>query len=291
MLVAGGVAAIAGVEVIARRSPGQRIGRTLAAARDVSIDEALRMAESGDQRYVRVHGRISSDEEFPDEHDRPLVYRRKRIEVRQADGRWQAAGSETEGVPFGIESRDSFIAVDSDQLAGGLIVVPRQADGVAADLPADYGAPTDPQAPTRLVVEQVSAVEHATVAGVPVRTGEGSPAMSSGLGRPLILTTLEVPDAMRLLGKGRRRAALASGVLVVVGLALIALGVLLVVVPAAHAQSPTPAPLPTPFDPRGGGVGPGVVGAPFIALLAVIGLGVLTALVTALFVRLGRAGR
>ena len=115
--------------------------------------------------------------------------------------------------------------------------------------------------------------------------------MSSGLGRPLILTTLEIPDAMRLLGRGRRAFALASGVLIVVGLTLIAIGALLFIASPALAQGPSAAPLPTPFDPRGGGVGPGVVGAPFIALLAVIGLGVLTAVITAVYVRFARSRR
>jgi hypothetical protein len=291
VLVIAGIASIGLAELLARRSPGQRIGRTLAAARDVSIDEALRIAESGEPRYVRVHGRISSDEEFPDEHDRPLVFRRKRIDLRQPDGRWQTSTSEVEGVPFGVESRDSFIAVDGAELNVGLVVVPRQSDGVAADLPAEVNAATDPQAQARLVIEQVSAVEHASVAGVPVLGADGKATMSGGLGRPLILTTLEIPDAMRLLGRGRRAFALASAVLIVVGLSLIAIGALLFIASPALAQAPTAAPVPTPFDPRGGGVGPGVVGAPFIALLAVIGLGVLTAVLTALYVRFGRSRR
>ena len=290
-----GVIAIAAAEVIARRSPPQRIGRTLAAARDVSIDEALRIAEAGEQRYVRVHGRISSDEEFPDEHDRPLVYRRKRIDLQQPNGRWQVATPATEGVPFGVESRDSFIAVDSAQLGPGLIVVTRQSEGVAADLPPEAApaTPTDPQTPARLVVEQVSAVEHATVAGVPIRGPDARPAMSSGLGRPLILTTLELPEALRLLGTGRRLAALLSAVLIVVGVMLIGVGALLAIVGPAFAEGPTatPEPLPTPFDPRGGGTGPGVVGAPFFALLAVIGLGVLTVAITAIYVRIARTSR
>jgi hypothetical protein len=56
------------------------------------------------------------------------------------------------------------------------------------------------------------------------------------------------------------------------------------------AQQATAAPLPTPFDPRGGGTGPGLVGAPFLVALAVIGLGVVAAALTALYVRLSRRG-
>jgi hypothetical protein len=287
VLAIAGMVAIVLAEVVARRSPAQRIGRTLAAARDVSIDEARRIAQAGELRYVRVHGRITSDEEFPDEHDRPLVFRRKRIDVQQG-GRWQIKSPATEGVPFGLESRDSFIAVDSAQLGAGLIVVSRESEGVIADLPADVkpDPSIDPQTPARLVIEQVSAVEHASVAGVPLLGADGKPAMSSGLGRPLILTTLEIPEALRLLGTGRRLAALLSAVLIVVGVMLIGVGLLLAIAAPAFAASPTPEPLPTPFDPRGGGGEPGVVGAPLIAIVAVVGLGVLTAAITAIYVRL-----
>ena len=294
LLALAGIASIVVAEVIARRSPAQRIGRTLAAARDVSLDEALRIAHAGEPRYVLVHGRISSEEEFPDENDRPLVYRRRRIDLRDAKGRWQAANPAVEGVPFGLESRDSFIAVDSAQLGAGLIVVPREAVGVVADLPGDIApaAPTDPQTPARLVVEQVSAVEHASVAGVPSQLADGKPAMSSGLGRPLILTTLEIPEALRLLGTGRRATAVLTAVLVVVGVMLIGVGALLAIAGPAFAAPPTPEPLPTPFDPRGGGgAGEGTIGGPFVALLAVVGLGLLTAAVTAILVRLGRTSQ
>ena len=230
-LAVAGVAVIAMAEWLSRRlAPRYLVGRTLAAARDVSIDEARRLAESAAGQYVRVHGRITSDEEFPDEQDRPLVYRRKRIEVRAADGKWRTASSETEGVPFGLELRSSFIGVDSAALGPGLVVVPRTAEGVGADLPAALaddvqGAAgvglTDPRAAARLVVEQVSAVEHAYVAGVPARAPDGSLLISSGNRRPLILTTLEIDDAMRLLGSGQRGMVLGLAGLVGLGMLLL----------------------------------------------------------------------
>jgi len=49
------------------------------------------------------------------------------------------------------------------------------------------------------------------------------------------------------------------------------------------AQQATAQPLPTPFDPRGGGSGPGLVGAPLLAALAVIGLGIAAVALTALY--------
>jgi hypothetical protein len=223
------VAAFVGALLVARRSPGYAIGRTLAAAPQASIEEGIALAAGGSPRYVRLHGRISSDEEFPDENNRPLVYRRKRVELRQPDGRWRQAAADQEGVPFGIESRSSFIAVDSARLERGLVVLPRQADGVAADLPADLAATASPATPARLVIEQISAVEHAYVAGVPQTGDDGQPTLSSGLGRPLILTTLELPEAMRLLGAGQRAGAfLAVGLIAVGGLSLVGAAVALI---------------------------------------------------------------
>ena len=75
----------------------------------------------------------------------------------------------------------------------------------------------------RLRVEQVSAVEHATVVGTPARDVEGRPILTAGTGRPLILSTLEPGEAMQLLAGGRNRA-LVVAVLLVAGLFLLAVG-------------------------------------------------------------------
>lgn len=221
-----GVAAILAAEIVGRRlAPGYTVGRTLAAAPQVSIEQALALAARDKLHYVRVHGRVSSNEEFPDEHDRPLVYRRKRIETREGGGRWRTAQAETEGVPFGVESRSSYIGVDSAKLTYGLVVTPRHAEGVAADLPADMAGSLPPQTPARLVIEQVSAVEHAFVCGVPRRDEAGQPILSAGLQRPLILTTLEIPAAMRLLGGGRGAFVVVASVLLLIGIVALILAV------------------------------------------------------------------
>ena len=60
---------------------------------------------------------------------------------------------------------------------------------------------TPPTTPIRLRIEQLSAVEHAIGPGTPVDVA-GRPQMTAGMGRPLIITTLEVPEAMRVLGGG-----------------------------------------------------------------------------------------
>ena len=54
---------------------GYRMVRTLAAAVELPLADVLADAAAGrDSGYLRTSGRIASDEEFPDEHDRPLVF-------------------------------------------------------------------------------------------------------------------------------------------------------------------------------------------------------------------------
>lgn len=57
------------------------------------------------------------------------------------------------------------------------------------------------------------------------------------------------------------------------------------------AEQATAQPIPTAFDPRGGGSEPGLVGAPLLAALVVIGLGVGAAALTALYIRLATRRR
>ena len=75
-----------------------------------------------------------------------------------------------------------------------------------------------------MVIEQVSAVEHANVAGVVSVDGSGEAILTSGRGRPLIVTTLDIPAAMRLLAAGRRRRLIGGAVLAIVSLGAIAAG-------------------------------------------------------------------
>ena len=81
------------------------------------------------------------------------------------------------------------------------------------------------------------------------------------------------------------------GVLVLVGLLAAMILLAAGVISPAIAQEATAQPIPTAFDPRGGGSEPGLVGAPLLAALVVIGLGVAAAALTALYVRLGSRRR
>ncbi len=230
-LVAGLAALAAGVLVLRTFGPRFRVGRLLATTPDVSVAEARELA-FGRPQYIRVSGRIDAEDDFEDDAHRPLVFRRTRLQVPRGRG-WVAFEDGRERVRFEIRDGLEGIVVDDAALDSGLVVVPRESVGIAADLTDRVPARTPPGTPVRLLVEQVSSVEHAIVLGVPRLDASGEPQLSAGLGRPLVLTTLEPDEAMRVLTGGDTSRPLIAVICFVVGLVLLTLGFLLAVAGAA----------------------------------------------------------
>jgi hypothetical protein len=226
----GFIALVAGVLVLRTYGPNYRVGRLLASTPEVSVAEAREMA-AGPARYVRVAGRIDAEDEFEDDAHRPLVFRRTRLQVSREDG-WATFEDNRERVRFEIRDGLDGIVVDDSALDAGLVVVPRESVGTAADLPDRVPAGTPSETPVRLRVEQVSSIEHAIVLGVPSTDEAGEPRLSAGLGRPLVLTTLEPDEAMRLLTDGSPRRPLLAAGFFVAGLVLLVVGGLLAVIGA-----------------------------------------------------------
>jgi hypothetical protein len=301
LAVAGALAlGIAGA-ILRSFGPRYRIGRLLAVAPRVSIAEAVRIAEAGETTYVRVDGRIDSDDEFEDADHRPLVLRRTTLRWRPADGRgsWATLDESTEQVDFVVREGLGEIGVATRELAGGLVVVPRVRRGRAGDL-GDLGDLGE-RAPARIpadadvthTLEQVSSVEHATVAGVPRRGPDGKPVIGAGLGRPLLLTTLEQDEAMRILtGGATGRARIAIACLVAGAVLLGGATVWLILdaligggVAGAFAASPDPTLRPG-GDTRTPGGSPGFVGEPMLAILGVLALGVGALVATLAYIRI-----
>ena len=231
LIVFGLAAGALGWILLRRGGSGWRVGRLLAAAPQRSLTEAAAIAASGEAAYIRLHGRIDSAEEFPGHDGRPLVFRRRRLQQRSGRSGWQTFDDERLAVPFALAERGERVAIDVGSLGDGLVVVPRESVGVAADLTDEALVGPLPQLPpdrpVRLRIEQISATEHATAAGVPVIGPAGSVVLGPGLSRPLLLTTLELDEAMRVLGSERRTELLvASGLLgatpVLIGIGLIA---------------------------------------------------------------------
>lgn len=229
LLLALGLVVLA-AGIVARRSLGARyrVGTLLSTAPHVTVAEARSLA-AGPPRYVQVAGRVDSETDFEDDAHRPLVFRRTRLQVR-AGSRWLDLEDRRERVPFEVREGLDAIAIDDEALDVGLVVVVRESEGTAAEVPDRVPAGTEPWTPVRLRIEQVSSVEHAMVAGVPGVDASGEPRMSAGLGRPLILATMDRPDAMRVLAEGHRGRPIVLAAAMVVGVALVAIALLWAVI-------------------------------------------------------------
>jgi hypothetical protein len=188
----------------------------------VSIAEAKALA-GGPPRYIQVNGRVDSETDFEDDAHRPLVFRRTRLQLWNGS-RWTDLDDRRERVPFELREGLDSIAIDDEALSDGLVVVVRESEGTAADI-ADRAPPgTDPTTRVRLRIEQVSTVEHAIAVGVPGLDAAGNARISAGLGRPLILATMDRADAMRVLAEGRPTQPIVVAATLVGGAALVVVG-------------------------------------------------------------------
>ncbi|HEY4190229.1 MAG TPA: hypothetical protein VGM28_07400 [Candidatus Limnocylindrales bacterium] len=232
VIVLAGLALLA-IGWILLRSIGDkaRVGRILAATPVVPISRALEIARSGQARYVTISGRIDAEEEFEDEHHRPLVFRRTRLEVRKGK-EWTAIEDTRQTVAFEIVEGLDRIAIDGDALNVGLVAVTRESEGTAADVPDLVPDDLPGDTPVRLQIEQLSSVDHAIACGTPVADGAGGAILRPGLRRPLIVSTLEAPEAMRLLAVDHRGTTRAVAVLMAAGLLVTAAGLVWWVVDA-----------------------------------------------------------
>jgi hypothetical protein len=226
-LVAGLIALAAGVLVLRTYGPRYRVGRLLAATPEVTVAEARAMA-TGSPRYVRIQGRIDAEDEFEDEHHRPLVFRRTRLQL-QRGRRWESFQDNRERVAFDVREGLDSIAIDDAALDVGLVVVPRESVGTAQDVADRVPIGTAPETPVRLRIEQVSSVEHAIVVGVPALDPAGAPRMTAGMGRPLVLATLEPDEAMRILTEGERMRPLIAVLCLAGGFLLLTIGIVLAI--------------------------------------------------------------
>ena len=289
--------------LLSRRTDARtRAGQLLAGLSPISPTEALKLAAlRGDSApYLAIKGSIDAPEIFEDEHHRPLVFRRERVSIAD-EGGWRVIDTAERSLPFVVSDPSNSISIATADLADGLVVVERRWEGSVAELHAagrEYQRPetaalvaalatSDPTRGARVGLEQVSNLDRATAVGQLV-DGE----LRAGAGRPLVVTTLERADALRLLG-GEARGRLVSSTL---ALALLAIGLLFLLggvalalaSPALGADAVSPSPTPTPNpesgDARNGGVGVGPGG--LLGLVVMFALPLLFAAIVVLITRL-----
>jgi len=321
LLAAAGVVALVAAGVALRTFGSRyRVARLLATTPRVSIGEAVELARAGRRAYVRVDGRIDAAEDFEGPDHQPLVLRRVRLELREGS-RWRPFEDHRQVVPFSVNEGLDTIAIDTDALDAGLVVVPRESVGPAADVADRVPPGTGGETPVRVRIDQLSSVEHAIVVGYPVQlpaggrvaagdpgaVGEPAARMTSGRSRPLILTVLEPDEAMRVLAADGRSRTRLAGLLIAVAVALL-LGsgiwaLIGVLAPTAIGRlagldtivssvlAATPEPSAAAGDPRSNGQGPGLVGTPGLAILGVAVIAILAIVVTTVYIRLTSPSR
>ncbi len=222
LLAAGLLLMAAAAGILRSYGPRYRVARLLATLQPTPLAEVLEAAGAGPPRYLRVDGRLDSEEAFEDAARRPLVFRRTRVQVRSRGG-WATVEDGREQVPFEVGDGLQAISIDAASLGDGLVVIPRESTGTVADLADRAPEGLTPGAPARALIEHVSAVDQAIVLGVPGRGPDGTLRMSAGLGRPLVLTVLEVPEALRIIGGETRLRPVLVAALGGTGLALVVL--------------------------------------------------------------------
>lgn len=228
LLVTAALAIALGVVLILRSGAHAAIGRRLAGPRQVAVGDLLDLERPPD-RPVRVVGRIRCPDPIVTAQQDRLVALHRDVEVRLSDGRWRALERIRESRGFELWDHAGSLALDPADAAEPLITIPYVWQGDPADLDPSYRpalerveAETGLRASAaRAITRTVSVIDRLLVLAS-VRRHEAGVRLAPPAGGYLI-STLDLEDAMRLLGgPGRRRYVL--------GLGLVALGITMGVV-------------------------------------------------------------
>jgi hypothetical protein len=243
-LALAGVLLLAGGFVLIRRSGARpTIGRRLAGARELRVGELLDYAP-GDPlpgRPVRVVGRIRCAEPIITSQDDRLVAFHRDVEVASAQGGWRSIERLRETRSFELWDHDGSVQVDPAEASEPLVVLPHVWAGSADELDESYGgalarvtAEGGPPLRSRATTRMVSIVDRLLLLAVITRDADGRIALGPPPGG-YILSSLELDDAMRLLGGPRPRLMLAGTAAMVLAIALLGAAALLLVAGFAAA--------------------------------------------------------
>ena len=242
LLALAGLALLAaGLLLIRRSGASPAMGRRLAGARQVRVGELLDLGP-GDPlpvRPVRVVGRIRCADPIVTSQDDRLVAFHRDVQVATARGGWRSIERLRETRSFELWDHDGSLSVDPAEAAEPLVVIPHVWTGGADELDESYaggvariaaeaGPPTEARATTRMV----SIIDRVLLLAAVARDREGRIGLVPPRGGYL-LSTLELDDAMRLLGGRRPRLMLVGTALAWIAVVLIGAGAILAVIAVA----------------------------------------------------------
>jgi hypothetical protein len=219
----------AGLLLVRHSGARPTMGRRLAGARQLRVGELLDLgpADALPVRPVRVIGRIRcADPIVTSQNDRLVAFHRD-VEVATARGSWRSIERQRETRSFELWDHDGSLQLDPAEAAEPLVVLPHVWTGSAAELDEAYGgalarvtAEQGPPVRARSVTRMVSIVDRLLVLAAITRDEAGGIALAPP-GGGYVVSSLELDDAMRLLGGPRPRQLLAGTAAIWVGAALI----------------------------------------------------------------------
>ncbi len=228
-LVLAGIA-LAAVSLVALRasSASPAMARRLAGPAEWKVGRLL----DGDlpSRPVRVAGRIRCRDPLDAGDGERLVAFHRDVEVRLG-GRWRSVERMRETRSFELWDHDGSLTLDPALAAEPLVTIPHVWRGAPEELSEPHASavtrlaerrglsPTEARAVTRTI----NVTDRLLVVGRAARDGSGSVRLVPPKGGYLI-STVDLPDAMRLLGGTNRRAAAGGVIGLGLAVALLAVG-------------------------------------------------------------------
>jgi hypothetical protein len=226
-----------GAALVRRSGARPTMGRRLAGAREVRVGALLDLS-AGDplpRRPVRVIGRIRCAEPIVTGQDDRLVAFHRDVEVAGPAGGWRGIERLRETRSFELWDHDGSLVVDPALAAEPLVVLPHvwtgsvdalddSYHGALARVTTEQGSATEARATTRMV----SVVDRLLVLARVTRDAAGEVALAPPAGG-YIISSLELEDAMRLLGGRRPRLMLAGTAALVGSIGLLAAAAVLLV--------------------------------------------------------------
>ena len=239
-LAAALLAAIFGVAQVRRSGARTALARRLAGARELAVGDLADLPRDP-IRPVRVAGRVRCPAPIQTQRDEQLVALHRDVEVLTARGGWRSIERVRESRGFELWDHAHAVSLDAAQAAEPLITIPYLWEGDAAQLddsyqPAverlreEYGGVSAARATTRTinVIDRLlvlADVERDEVGRLRLRPPGGG----------YLISSLELPDAMRLLAGPGRRLLMLGAAVIAAGVALGLIGMVLLVAGLAVA--------------------------------------------------------
>ena len=231
LVVAG--ALVGAASALMLRLAGARPGmaRRLAGPPEVRVG---RLLDAGDlpERPVRVVGRIRCRDPLELGAGERLVAFHRDVEVR-VGGRWRTVERLRETRSFELWDHEGSVPLDPARAAEPLIVIPKVWRGDPRELEEPHASAVarlteraGQATAARAVTRSLNVTDRLLVLARPRRGADGRTRLDPPDARGYLVAGVELDDAMRLLGGGNRRLLVIGLAGLVVGGALVAVGLL-----------------------------------------------------------------